>query len=94
MVPLGLVGEVFGVRTQVDCYLTTVSTVDRRLGLIKNLGRHIYCRAAPSLRIVVKTLHLPRSTAAILDLRAQGTGDGPRGTRGGYGTVLDSGTHP
>jgi hypothetical protein len=40
MVPLGLVGEVFGVRTQVDRDLTTVSRVDRRLGLIKNLGHH------------------------------------------------------
>jgi hypothetical protein len=39
MVPLGLVGEVFGVTTQVDRDLTTVSGVDRRLGLIKNLGR-------------------------------------------------------
>jgi hypothetical protein len=35
-----LVGEFFEVRTQVDHYLTTVSRVDRRLGLIKNLGRH------------------------------------------------------
>jgi hypothetical protein len=39
-VPLGLVVEVFGVRTQVDRDLTTASTVDRRLGLTKNLGRH------------------------------------------------------
>jgi hypothetical protein len=31
---------VFEVRTQVDRDLTTVSRVDRRLGLIKNLGRH------------------------------------------------------
>jgi hypothetical protein len=37
---LGLVGEFFEVRTQVDRDLTTVSRVDRRLGLIKNLGRH------------------------------------------------------
>jgi hypothetical protein len=28
MVPLGLVGEVFEVRTQVDCDLTTDSKVD------------------------------------------------------------------
>jgi hypothetical protein len=42
MVSLGLVGEVFEVRTQVDRDLTTVSRVDRRLRLIKNLGRHIY----------------------------------------------------
>jgi hypothetical protein len=41
MVPIGLVGEVFEVRTQVDRDLTTVSKVDRRLGLNKNLGRHI-----------------------------------------------------
>jgi hypothetical protein len=40
MVPLGLVGEVFGVMTQVNRDLTTVSRVDRRLGLIKNLGCH------------------------------------------------------
>jgi hypothetical protein len=40
MVSLELVGEVFEVRTQVDRDLTTVSRVDRRLGLIKNLGRH------------------------------------------------------
>jgi hypothetical protein len=37
---LGLVGEVFEVRTQVDRDLTTVSRVDRLLGLNKNLGRH------------------------------------------------------
>jgi hypothetical protein len=37
---LGLVVEFFEVRTQVDRDLTTVSRVDRRLGLIKNLGRH------------------------------------------------------
>jgi hypothetical protein len=36
-----LVGEFFEVRTHVDRDLTTVSRVDRRLGLIKNLGRHI-----------------------------------------------------
>jgi hypothetical protein len=40
MVSLGLVGEVFEVRTQVDRDLTTVSRVDRQLRLIKNLGRH------------------------------------------------------
>jgi hypothetical protein len=40
MVSLGLVGEVFEVRTQVDRDLTTVSRVDRRSGLIKNLRRH------------------------------------------------------
>jgi hypothetical protein len=37
---LGLVGEVFEVKTQVDRDLTTVSRVDRQLGLNKNLGRH------------------------------------------------------
>jgi hypothetical protein len=35
-----LVGEVFEVRTQVERDLTTVSRVDRLLGLNKNLGRH------------------------------------------------------
>jgi hypothetical protein len=35
-----LIGEVFEVRTQVDRGLTTVSRVDRQLGLNKNLGRH------------------------------------------------------
>jgi hypothetical protein len=35
-----LVGEFFEVRAQVDRDLTTVSRVDRLLGLIKNLGRH------------------------------------------------------
>jgi hypothetical protein len=40
MVSLGLVGEFPEVRTQVDRDLTVVSRVDRRLGLIKNLGRH------------------------------------------------------
>jgi hypothetical protein len=39
-VSLELVGEFFKVRTQVDRDLTTFSQVDRRLGLIKNLGRH------------------------------------------------------
>jgi hypothetical protein len=37
---LELVGEFFEVRTQVDRGLTTGSRVDRRLGLIKNLGCH------------------------------------------------------
>jgi hypothetical protein len=37
-----LVGEFFEVRTQVDLDLTAVSRVDRRLGLIKNLGRHSF----------------------------------------------------
>jgi hypothetical protein len=40
---LGLVGELFEVRTQVDRDLTTVSRVDRLLGLNKNLGRHSRC---------------------------------------------------
>jgi hypothetical protein len=40
MVSLRWVGEVFEVRTQVDRDLTTVSRVDRRLRLIKNLGHH------------------------------------------------------
>jgi hypothetical protein len=35
-----LVGKLFEVRAQVDRDLTTVSRVDRQLGLIKNLGRH------------------------------------------------------
>jgi hypothetical protein len=35
-----LVGEFFEVRAQVDRDLTTVCRVDRRLGLIKNPGRH------------------------------------------------------
>jgi hypothetical protein len=39
-VSLELVGEFFEVRTQVDRDLTTVSRVDRRLGLIKILGHH------------------------------------------------------
>jgi hypothetical protein len=34
------VGEFFELRTQVDRGLTIDSRVDRRLGLIKNLGRH------------------------------------------------------
>jgi hypothetical protein len=42
MVSLELVGEVFEVSTQVDRDLTTVSRVYRRLGLIKNPGRHSY----------------------------------------------------
>jgi hypothetical protein len=37
-----LVGEFFKVRAQVDRDLTTVRWVDRLLGLIKNLGRHIH----------------------------------------------------
>jgi hypothetical protein len=37
---LGLVGEIFEVRTQVDCDLTIVSRVDRQFRLIKNLGHH------------------------------------------------------
>jgi hypothetical protein len=41
---LGLVGEFFEVRTQVDRDLTTVSRVDRQLGLIKNLGRHSWAQ--------------------------------------------------
>jgi hypothetical protein len=40
VVSLELVGEGFEVRTRVECDLTTVSRVDRRLGLIINLGRH------------------------------------------------------
>jgi hypothetical protein len=43
-----LVGEFFEVRAQVDRDLTTVSRVDRRLGLIKNLGRHSRGPALPS----------------------------------------------
>jgi hypothetical protein len=41
-----LVGEFFEVRAQVDRDLTTISWVDRLLGLIKNLGPHKY--SAPS----------------------------------------------
>jgi hypothetical protein len=37
---LGLVGEVFEVRAQVDRDLTTVSSFDRLLRLNKNQGRH------------------------------------------------------
>jgi hypothetical protein len=37
---LGLVGEVYEVRTQVDRELTTKSSFDRLLRLNKNLGRH------------------------------------------------------
>jgi hypothetical protein len=40
-VSLELIGEFFELRTQVDRDLTIVSRVDRRLGLIKNLGRHM-----------------------------------------------------
>jgi hypothetical protein len=39
-VSLELVNEFFEVRTQVDRDLTSVSRVDRRSGLNKNLGRH------------------------------------------------------
>jgi hypothetical protein len=35
-----LVGEFFELKAQVDRDLTTVSRVNRRLGLIKNHGRH------------------------------------------------------
>jgi hypothetical protein len=45
-VSLELVGEFFEVRTQVDHDLTTVSIVDRRLGLIKKLGRRSNTTAA------------------------------------------------
>jgi hypothetical protein len=38
MVALGVVGEFFEVRTQVDRDLTSVSRVDRRSGLNKNWG--------------------------------------------------------
>jgi hypothetical protein len=37
---LGLVSEVFEVRTQIDRDLTNVDSFDRLLGLNKNLGRH------------------------------------------------------
>jgi hypothetical protein len=37
---LGLVGEVYEVRNQVDRELTTKSSFDRLLRLNKNLGRH------------------------------------------------------
>jgi hypothetical protein len=37
---LGFVGEIFEVKTQVDRDLTTISRVDQKLRLIKNLGRH------------------------------------------------------
>jgi hypothetical protein len=42
---IDLVGEFFEVRAQVDRDLTTVSWVDRLLGLIKNLGRHSFYAA-------------------------------------------------
>jgi hypothetical protein len=48
-VSLELVGEFFEVKTQVDRDLTTVSRVDRRLGIIKNLGRHSGLVAALAL---------------------------------------------
>jgi hypothetical protein len=50
----------------------------------------LYSRAAPSLRLEVKTLHLPRSTAAILYLRAHETGDGPLGTLAGKARYEDA----
>jgi hypothetical protein len=37
---LGLVGEIFEVKTQVDRDLTTVNRVDRQLGLNKDLRCH------------------------------------------------------
>jgi hypothetical protein len=46
---LELVGEFFEVRAQVDHDLTTISRVDRRLGLIKNLGRHSEARNQPQV---------------------------------------------
>jgi hypothetical protein len=49
-----LVGEFFKVRAQVDRDLTTVSWVDRQLGLIKNLGCHSGDAGSPnaSLKLI------------------------------------------
>jgi hypothetical protein len=49
-----LIGEFFEVRAQVDRDLATVNRVDRRLGLIKNLGRH---------KIIIPFLKLGRKTS-------------------------------
>jgi hypothetical protein len=51
------------------------------------VGCSIYNKAAPSLRLEAMTLHLPRSTTAILDLHAHETGDGPLGARRRYGAT-------
>jgi hypothetical protein len=73
MVSLGLVGEVFEVRTQVDRDLTTVSRVDRWLGLIKILGRH-------------KNLHLGREDDIVKIVQVEGAKCiitwGPTGAKG------------
>jgi adenylate cyclase class IV len=60
MVSLGLVGEVFEVRTQVDHDLTTVSRVDRQLRLIKNLGCHtepVTVKLTSEMHSVKRCLH-------------------------------------
>jgi hypothetical protein len=73
MVPLGLVGEVFEVRTQVDCDLTTVSRVDRRLRLIKNLGRHNQTRCHVVIHgRTVPTQNLPLHRDATATTKRQG----------------------
>jgi hypothetical protein len=54
-----LVGEFFEVRAQVDRDLTTVSRVDGRLGLIKNLGRHtmiVPSTISGTLELIIKNL--------------------------------------
>jgi hypothetical protein len=54
-------------------------------------GCSLYSRAAPSLRLEARTLHLPRSTAAILDLCAQGPASdrwAPRSRRVRRGTKM------
>jgi hypothetical protein len=53
---LGLVGEVFEVKTQVDRDLTTVSIVDRQLRLIKNMGRHSLDGVQLFIELLIKTL--------------------------------------
>jgi hypothetical protein len=54
-------------------------------------GCSLYSRAAPSLHLEARTLHLPRSTVAILDLCAQGPSSdrwAPRSRRVRRGTQM------
>jgi hypothetical protein len=69
-VSLELVDEFFEVRTQVDRDLTTVSWVDRRLGLIKNLGRHKHGsgRAGVGNTLVPKGDHLLQRWRSVAHL--------------------------
>jgi hypothetical protein len=73
-VSLELVGEVFEVRTQVDRDLTIVSRVDRRLGLIQNLGRHT--------RGVVEEVVAEEEEAAVLASPPHLAREGGRGRVG------------